>query len=170
MAALNRQSIRLCPGGSGLVKPVNIKKSSAYHRRGDVRDERRIPAHAAEQHWFTVRHVQSKIGKAVTVLWGLSSTRDLAEGQVQLSGAARQRVLPGWAGGVWLRAQFSNGKAQSYPKIIFLSVDHVEQAPVCQAKQYITTRGLIQTHLQSESPGVLQPRELGSAFGSFFRI
>lgn len=102
MAALNRQRIRLCPGGPGLVKPVNIKKSSAYHKRGNVRDERQIPAHTAEQHWFTVRHVQSKIGQAVAVLCGLSRTRDLAEGQVQLLGAVRQRGLPGWAGGVWL--------------------------------------------------------------------
>lgn len=89
MAALNHQLIHLFPGSSGLVKPVNIKKSSPYHERGNVRGERQISTHTAEQHWFMVRHVQSKIGKAVAVLCGLSSTRDLAEGQVQLSGGLR---------------------------------------------------------------------------------
>lgn len=142
MAALIRQLTRLCPGSSGLVKPVNIKKSSAYHKGGNVRVGRRMSTHT---------HTER------------SSTR-----------ALQQR----WAGRVWLWAWFSNSKTQSYPKVIFLSLDHVEQAPVCQAKQYVATRHLIQTHLQRESPGWLtqpgwgcrpwspRPRELGSALGA----
>lgn len=40
MATLTHQLTRLCPGSSGLVKPVNIRKSSAYHTGGGVRDGR----------------------------------------------------------------------------------------------------------------------------------
>lgn len=40
MATLTHQLTHLCLGSSGLVKPVNIRKSSAYHTGGGVRDGR----------------------------------------------------------------------------------------------------------------------------------
>lgn len=58
------------------------------------------------------------------------------QGRSSFCEAEGQQGLPGWAGRVCLWAQFSNGKTESYPKVIFLSVDRVEQSPVCQAKQY----------------------------------
>lgn len=59
MAALIRQLTRLCPGSSGLVKPIDIKKSSAYHKGGNVRVGRRMSTHAhrAEQHESTAATV-----------------------------------------------------------------------------------------------------------------
>ena len=130
-----------------------------------------------------VRRFHSKPGKAAAVLRGPSSTETLRKGRFSFRGAARQRGVSGWAGGLWLSARFSNSRlllnsTQSYPKLIFLAVGHVQQAPVCQAKQYVATRGLTQMHLQTERPGQPTqpgrgccpqspvPRELGSVLGS----
>lgn len=79
-----------------------------------------MPTHRAEQHesiaampWFMVSHFQSKIGKAIAILCGLSGTRDLAEGHIlflEVCEAARTPRL-GWH--VWLWAPFSNSKTES---------------------------------------------------------
>lgn len=91
-------------GTSGLVKPVNIKKSSAYHTGGGVRDgratstPRELRGHCSHSSGFG-QTLQSNIGKAVPIPQGLSSTRDLAEGQIQLLGvwgAARSPRLGWW--------------------------------------------------------------------------
>lgn len=46
MATLTHQLTHLCPGSSGLGKPLNIKKSSAYHTGGGVRGGRAASTHA----------------------------------------------------------------------------------------------------------------------------
>lgn len=89
------------------LSSLSIKKSSAYHKRGSVRDGRWMPTHRAEQcesiaamPWFMVSHFQSKIGKAVAIPCRLSSTSDLAEGHVHLlegCEAARTPRLGWWA-------------------------------------------------------------------------
>jgi len=105
MAVLICQLTRLCPGSSGLVKPVDIDKSSAYHKGGSVRGaEGRCP-HAAEQRESLAamalvygQTLSLKTRKSCCRPTRAQQYRDLAEGQVQLSGGceAARSVRLGW--------------------------------------------------------------------------
>lgn len=68
-----------------------------------------------------VRHFQSKIGRAVPVPPGPSSTRTLQKGTSRFWEAEGQQEVPGW-GRVCLCSEFSNGETKSYPKAIFISM------------------------------------------------
>lgn len=65
----------------------------------------------------------------------------LQKGRSSFGETEGQQGVPGWAGRVCLWARFSNGKTESSPKVIFLSMGRVQQAPVCQAKQYTQPQG-----------------------------
>lgn len=93
-----------------------------------------------------VRHFQSKLGQAVATLRGLSSTRDFADGQrFSFRGLRGSEDSQAGLAGV-------GSKTRSYPKVIFF-LSTVQQAPVCQAKQYVATRRVIQARCLAESPG-----------------
>lgn len=165
--------VQAAPGLSGL----EISESSAYQTGGGVRDGKAKP------------HTQSSESITATLwLWSDTSSQKqeklflshrasavpgtLQKGRSSFWEAEGQQGVPGWAGRVCLWARFSKGKTESYPKVIFLSMDRVQQAPVCQAKQYKMNPGTAAAREPQLAhpawPGMLclQSWELSRAVGS----